>query len=93
VIDVRVVGLRDKLQQLAAGPDRAPVQRRRNLQHCDLLWRGRIIPQSNLAASAQALLLGLDTDAQVIAGESKRLTVERKSAHHRGTENTEEAEA
>src|SRR5271168_910251 len=91
VIDVRSVRLRDKLQLLAASLDGTPVQGGRNLQHRDLLRRGRIIPQSDLAAGSQPLLHRLDPDVQVVAGEGKRLAIEGKSISRTSTEEAEQA--
>src|ERR1039458_1717917 len=93
VVDVGSVGLRNELQGLVAGFNRAPIERRRDLQHSDFLRTLRVISESEFAADSEAMLLWLDLNIQIVISEGECLAVERKTIHHRGTEHTEKTQA
>ena len=58
-----------------------------------LLRRCGIVLQSDFAANAEPLLLGLDADVQVVVGAGEGLAVERKAIHRGCAEETEDAAA
>ena len=64
------------LHRFVACLDRAPVQGRGYLQHCDLLRRCRVVAQRYFAAHAQSMLFWLDLQVEVIVCDRESFPVE-----------------
>ena len=92
MIDVGSVRLSDELQSLIRGLHRPPIERRRDLQYCDLLRSLRIVTQRDLAAHSKPVLFRLNLQAQIVVGEAKRLAVERAGRRRTKKQQTQEGE-
>src|SRR5207248_2196201 len=89
VVDVRRIGLRDKLHGLVACFHRTPVERRRDLEHSYFLRCLRVVAQREFASDSEPMLFWLDLDVQVVVSEGECFAVESNSRGAQQAEKTQ----